>query len=103
MSYAITVEFKLKAGCMAAFRRLIDQNAQNSLDLEPGCRRFDVLTPLDKPDTVFLYEIYDDRQAFEAHLKASHFLSFDLESKELVLDKSISEYALAYEATYRKE
>jgi (4S)-4-hydroxy-5-phosphonooxypentane-2,3-dione isomerase len=102
MSYAITVEFILKSGCMAAFRKLIDQNAQNSLDLEPGCRRFDVLVPLNKPNTVFLYEIYDDKAAFEAHLKSAHFLTFNQKSSSLVHSKSVVDYALAYEASRAK-
>jgi quinol monooxygenase YgiN len=88
---------------MAAFRKLIDQNAQNSLDREPGCRRFDVLVPLNKPDTVFLYEIYDNKPAFETHLKTEHYLSFNRESSGLLLGKSVSEFNLAYEASHSKE
>ena len=44
-AYVITVDFRLKPGAMASFRQLIDDNAQASARGEPGCRRFDVLTP----------------------------------------------------------
>ena len=40
---------------------------------EPGCRRFDVVEPPGEADRILLYEIYDDRAAFEAHLKTPHF------------------------------
>ena len=39
---AVTVDFKLEPGEMAAFRKLIDENAQMSCEREPGCRRFAV-------------------------------------------------------------
>ena len=41
---------------------------------KPGCRRFDVIEPLGEADRVMLYEIYDDRAAFEAHVQTAHFL-----------------------------
>jgi quinol monooxygenase YgiN len=103
MTYAITVEFTLKPGSMAAFRKLIDENAQNSLDLEPGCRRFDVLVPCGSHDKIFLYEIYDGKAAFAEHLRTAHFLSFNRASSDLVLGRSIVEFELAYEASRPKE
>jgi (4S)-4-hydroxy-5-phosphonooxypentane-2,3-dione isomerase len=103
VSYAITVEFTLKPGTMAAFRQLIDVNAQNSCDFEPGCQRFDVLVPFNSQDKILLYEIYDDKQAFEAHMKTDHFLSFNRDSSDLVISKSLYEFELAYEASRQKE
>ena len=97
--YVITVDFRLRPGAMASFRRLIDDNARASVRREPGCRRFDVLAPKDEPDRVMLYEIYDDRAAFEAHLKTPHFASFNAASAELVSEKTVFEYALVCEGT----
>lgn len=52
---------------------------RRSIDaLEPGCRRFEVWTNSDRPATLFLYEVYDDRPAFDAHLATDHFGRFDL-------------------------
>ncbi len=102
MSYAITVEFTLMPGAMAAFRALIDENAQNSIDLEPGCQRFDVLLRQNTPDTVFLYEVYDSRQAFEAHLQTAHFLSFNLQSERLIRGRTITAYNMGYEAVRQR-
>ena len=62
------------SGKMAAFRQLIDENARASCRDEPGCRRFDVLrTAASDPDRILLYEIYDDRAAFDAHLQDRAF------------------------------
>jgi (4S)-4-hydroxy-5-phosphonooxypentane-2,3-dione isomerase len=103
VSFAITVEFILRPGAMEAFRRLIDENARNSFDFEPGCQRFDVLVPCNSRDKIFLYEVYNDKPAFEAHLSTQHFLSFNRESTALVASKTISEFELACEASAPKE
>jgi quinol monooxygenase YgiN len=47
-------------------------NATATREREPGCRQFDVCTSADD-GLVFLYEVYDDRAAFDAHLAAPHF------------------------------
>lgn len=95
----VTVDFTLKPGAMGAFRELIDANAVSSCRDEPGCRRFDVLIPADGGDRVFLYEIYDDHAAFDAHIRTPHFDSFNRASADLVLDKQVKQFALACEGS----
>jgi autoinducer 2-degrading protein len=102
-TFAITVDFTLKPGAMAAFRKLMDRNARDSCVHEPGCRRFDVLIPKDGDDRVFLYEIYDDRAAFDAHLKSPHFDVFNRESEAFVLTKNVSQFTLVCEGSQRPE
>ncbi|SDB35415.1 putative quinol monooxygenase [Bauldia litoralis] len=97
--YAILVDFRLKPGARGAFRRLIDDNARASVAREPGCRRFDVLEPKGEDDRIVLYEIYDDRAAFDAHMQTDHFLSFDRDSSDLVAAKSVVEFALVLEGS----
>lgn len=93
-SYAITVEFKLKPGCMDAFLALVRDNAAISVREEADCSRFDVLVPRGetRPDSVTLYEIYADRAAFDAHLATRHFLEFDRATRDMVLAKLIGEF-----------
>jgi autoinducer 2-degrading protein len=97
--FVIFVDFRVRAGERAAFRRLIDDNARESCRIEPGCRRFDVLEPDGEPDRVLLYEIYDDRAAFEAHTRTAHFARFDAASAPLVAAKSVTECALVCEGS----
>jgi len=101
-AFVITVDFTVKPGAMAAFRKLIDKNAKDSCAGEPGCRRFDVLVPTEPGDKVFLYEIYDDRAAFDAHLKTRHFDAFNRESEGLVISKTVAHYTLACEGSQRR-
>jgi (4S)-4-hydroxy-5-phosphonooxypentane-2,3-dione isomerase len=99
MSYVVMVDFRLHAGSLAAFRPLMDLNARLSVRDEPGCRRFDVVEPSGGTDRIFLYEIYDDRAAFDAHLKTKHFLDFDAESAALVASKVVTTGALVCEGS----
>ena len=88
--YAIMVSFRVRQGAQETFLRLVRANAATSVAMEPGCRRFDVLVPCNSaPDDIVLYEIYDDRAAFEAHLASEHFASFDRETKAIVTNKSV--------------
>ena len=100
-AFVITVDFTVKPGAMAAFRKLIDQNARDSCTQEPGCQRFDVLAPIEAGDRILLYEIYDDRAAFDAHLKTQHFDVFNRESEGLVISKTVAQYNLACEGSQR--
>ena len=75
----------------------MDRNAIDSCKLEPGCRRFDVAVPEGAKDRVFLYEIYDDRAAFDAHLKTAHFDVFNRESADLVISKDVRFLSLVCE------
>jgi (4S)-4-hydroxy-5-phosphonooxypentane-2,3-dione isomerase len=44
------------------------------------------------PDTVFLWEIYDDRAAFDAHLASRHFRDFDRATADMVRTKTVTFY-----------
>ena len=42
---------------------------------------------------IFLYELYDDKAAFDAHLATEHFRSFDKMVSSWVVDKRVTTYA----------
>jgi (4S)-4-hydroxy-5-phosphonooxypentane-2,3-dione isomerase len=97
--FAIIVDFRLQPGAKTAFRRLIDENARTSCRDEPGCRRFDVLETPSEADRIVLYEIYDDRAAFQAHMNTSHFARFNEATTALVADKKVTELTLVCEGS----
>jgi quinol monooxygenase YgiN len=90
--FVITVEFELHDGFMPQFMPLMLDNAHKSRTLEPGCDRFDVLAPTQGGSRVFLYEIYRDRAAFEAHLNTPHFLEFAQRTKAMIKGRVLGEY-----------
>jgi (4S)-4-hydroxy-5-phosphonooxypentane-2,3-dione isomerase len=86
--YCIDVVFTVRAGRAAAFRAAVLDNARSSLADEPGCRVFDVCVD-DSGQRFFLYELYDDAAAFDAHLATPHFKAFDAMVAPWVLDKTV--------------
>lgn len=90
--YAVTVTFTLKPDTRKVFLPLMTENAATSLQQEPGCHQFDICLG-DDPVTVFLYEIYDDRAAFEAHLASTHFQSFDTAVAGMIAAKTVCQFA----------
>ena len=97
--FVIIVDFRLRPGSKPAFRHLIDENARASCRDEPGCRRFDVLESPSEADRIVLYEIYDDRAAFQAHMGTGHFARFNEASAAMVADKKVTELTLTCEGS----
>ncbi|WP_040509024.1 putative quinol monooxygenase [Gluconobacter morbifer] len=85
MSGILTVlaEFETTPQTHDSFLQACQEDSERSVADEPGCQGFTVLTPQDQADTVILYEVYDDRPAFEVHLKTPHFEKFARTVKEL--------------------
>ena len=92
--YVIAVDFNIHAEHLAAFMPLMLENARVSRETEAGCRRFDVCSDPVQPERVFLYELYDDRAAFEAHLAAAHFKAFDAAARGMAASKTVHAYQL---------
>lgn len=90
--FVVCVTFHLKADALAAFLPLMRAQAETSMTKEPGCHRFDICDAGDATDQVFLYEIYENAEAFDAHLASDHFKSFDAAVAPLVRQKTLQTY-----------
>ena len=75
--FVVTVTFVIKQENLEEFMPAMTRQAHNSLTREQGCLQFDVCQDQDKLERIFLYEVYTDRAAFDAHLETAHFLDFD--------------------------
>ncbi len=86
---AVIVSFTVKTDDRERFMALLRENARKSIAEEPGCRRFDILEPPQRPDEVWLYETYRDRAAFDAHLDTPHYRDFDSETRGMVAGRAV--------------
>lgn len=91
--FAVVVTLTLKAGLHERFMPLMWANAKASLAEEAGCHQFDIATDPARPAEVFLYEVYEDRAAFEAHLGSTHFQTFDQATKDMIEEKQVKTYS----------
>ena len=88
--YVVIVEFTLRPEHFDNFVTRVRQQAADSLEREAGCNVFDVCLDSARNHYLLLYEVYDDRAAFDAHLASSHFLDFDATVGDWVVDKQVN-------------
>ena len=89
--FVITVDFEIKSEFVNEFRNRVLQQARDSLNNEGKCFTFDVSFDEKNTNKVFLYEIYQDKDAFDYHLKSDHYLSFDKDVKNWVTKKTVNQ------------
>ena len=87
--FAVTVLLEVADRHLPEFMDAMLRQARNSLDLEKGCRQFDICVDPADNRRVFLYEVYKDKAAFDAHLKTEHFRDFDRRVKTWLVSKKV--------------
>lgn len=63
---------KAKKAHLAAFTKQFKKHAANCVKNEPGCLAFEVCADKKDPTKVFLYEVYVDQAALDAHATSKH-------------------------------
>ena len=71
------------------YRQLIKTHAENSLRIEPGCLRFEILAPQESPTQLILFEVYTDDTALESHSNSKHMAEYRKRTKGMVLKSTI--------------
>ncbi len=94
---ALLVTIRIQPQHREAFMEAMLDDARHSVQDEPGCLRFDVLEDVDDPSRIFLYEVYRDEEALEAHRQAPHFLRWKHATRnwfdgELVVEQAAPVY-----------
>ena len=87
--YSIFVTINIKPENVEAFKEASLGDSQGSVRDEPGCFRFDILRDESVATRFYLYEVYRDVEAFEAHMETPHFKRW-WETVERMLDDSSS-------------
>jgi quinol monooxygenase YgiN len=87
--FALWVEFDLHPGHSAAFLEAARLDAEGSVGIEPGCRRFDILQDPALPDRVCFYEVYDDEAAFLRHRDMLHFKTYFAATEPMIAAKRV--------------
>jgi quinol monooxygenase YgiN len=92
-NWVVTVEFTIRPEAAGPFAARLAAQAADSL-LEPGCSRFDVCVDPSDGCRVFLYEVYENREAFADHLASAHFKDFDAATRAWVNSKTVAQWEL---------
>jgi autoinducer 2-degrading protein len=74
--FVVIAEFAVGPEQKREFLDVCVYDHERSTTDEPGCRQFDVIVSDEAPEAVILYEVYDDKAAFDAHMATPHFAVF---------------------------
>ncbi len=88
----LVVEFQIDQAFAEAFAAAISENARASCETEPGCRQFDVCRDPADAAKFFLYELYDNEAAVQAHLRTPHFVQMNEATTPWVEKKTVWRY-----------
>ncbi|MGI9316941.1 MAG: putative quinol monooxygenase [bacterium] len=90
--FVITVQFTVNAANLPEFEEAVVAQADNSLKFEEECHLFDVAVAENNPCVFFLYEIYSNKEAFDAHLETPHFHAFNQLATPWVTNKVVKNW-----------
>jgi autoinducer 2-degrading protein len=87
--YIVIVPIQVKKGFKEQFVEEIIADAKGSITNEPGCLRFDVVQDTDDANRIWLYEVYRDEAAFEAHTQTPHYIRWRDTTEDWIEEMSI--------------
>jgi quinol monooxygenase YgiN len=86
-AFVVIAEFRVRPEKLVDFLEAARDDAAHSVADEPGCRQFDVVQPEGEDGAVLFYEVYDSREAFNAHLQTPHHDRFRTAFPPLILEE----------------
>lgn len=66
------------------YQRILNEEAEASLRLEPGVLCIFPSAQKDDPTQIRILEIYANREAYESHIKSAHFQKYKTSTLEMV-------------------
>ena len=82
--FVLVVELEIDAVQIEQFKAAIKENGETAVRAEPGCWGFSAVFEKDNPTRVRLFEIYENADAFKAHLETPHFKKYAETTKDMV-------------------
>jgi quinol monooxygenase YgiN len=83
-----TIEFV--AGTRDQLLAALAAHRARSLAEEPGTLEFEILVPREQQTAIYVYEVYTDEEAFEAHLNGASFAHIIKEAGGLITELTTS-------------
>jgi (4S)-4-hydroxy-5-phosphonooxypentane-2,3-dione isomerase len=84
--YINAVDLVIVPSDLPKFLEAIKENGANTVK-EPGCRAFNITALADNPNHIFLYEVYENAAALEAHRQTEHFKNYAAATKGMIADR----------------
>jgi (4S)-4-hydroxy-5-phosphonooxypentane-2,3-dione isomerase len=86
------VEYDVVPGQIDNFLAALKENAAASVK-EPGCRELNIAVSQKDPNHVFLFEVYNDAAAVEAHTATDHFKKYKAATAGMTTKREAKSYS----------
>jgi len=73
--YVAAIDLDIVPAEIEKFKAALMENAAASVK-EPGCREFNIHVLASNPNHIFIYEVYDNEAAAQAHRQTDHFKKY---------------------------
>jgi quinol monooxygenase YgiN len=90
--YINAVDIDVVPGQIDAYVAALKENGAAAVH-EPGCHEFNITVSPKDPNHVFIFEVYDNAAAFEAHRATDHFKKYAATTKEMVAKRDARAFA----------
>jgi autoinducer 2-degrading protein len=91
--YINAVDLDIVPSETAKFLDAVKENGELAVK-EAGCREFNITVLADNPNHVFLYEVYDNEAALNAHRGTDHFKKFQAATANMVSGRNVRAMSL---------
>jgi len=81
----IQVNYLVKEEHLSEFIQILKLISEKSIK-EPGCLNYEASID---GNHIFLYEKYENKEAFEQHKLTPHYVSYSLANKDLLISKEV--------------
>jgi (4S)-4-hydroxy-5-phosphonooxypentane-2,3-dione isomerase len=93
--YVNAVDVDILPGQIDNYLAALQENGAASVH-EPGCRDFIITVSQKDPNHVFIFEVYDDVAAFEAHRQSDHFKKYAAITKDMIAKRDAHPLSLIH-------
>ena len=80
--YINAVNIDVVPGQFENYLAAIKEVGAAAIKTEPGCSEFNITVSQKDPNHLFIFEVYDNAAAFDAHLKSDHYKKYAAAAKE---------------------
>lgn len=84
-------ELEIDPDMLETYRALLTEEIEASVALEEGVLSLSAVSIRDDPNRIRILEVYADREAYEAHLQAPHFLKYKNQTAGMVTSLALIE------------
>jgi autoinducer 2-degrading protein len=82
--YVNAVDIDIVPGQIDNYLAALKENGAASVKEESGCRAFEITVSQKDPNHVFIFEVYDNAAALDAHRQTDHFKKYAATTKDMV-------------------